>query len=102
MMCREKLSWNGTLSEECLKGILKLVLKFSCMVSQIVVHQITVVAYIFDIAIIIALPHPLFFRNIESHQLNYKLFPFRIASPLLLAKSMKTIFESLIPIIPVN
>ena len=75
MICREKLSWNDMLSEVCLKGILKLVLKFSCMVSLMLVHQITVVGYIFDIIIIIASLHPLFFYIVELHQLNYRLFP---------------------------
>ena len=75
MICRAKLSWNDMLSEMCLKGILKLVLKLSCMVSLMLVHQIMVVGYIFDITIIIASLHPLFFHIVELHQLNYRLFP---------------------------
>ena len=92
MLCRENLGWNDTLSEKYLKEwrlisndvksrrkifklvvdmvILKVLLKLSCMVSQTVVYQVTVAAYISDIVkIIIVSPHPLFFRNLELHMI---------------------------------
>ena len=79
MLCRENLGWNDTLSEKYLKEwrlisndvksrhkivklvvdmvILKVLLKLSCMVSQAVVYQVTVAAYISDIVkIIIVFP----------------------------------------------
>ena len=66
------------------------------------VYQVTVAAYIFDmVTIIIATQHPLFFRNLESHQLKQKTIPrSELQATFLLAKSMKNIYESLIPVIP--
>ena len=56
--------------------ILKVLLKLICIVSQTLVYQVTVAAYISDVVtIIIATPHPLLFRNLEFHQLKHKLFP---------------------------
>ena len=56
--------------------ILKLILMFNYMVSQMLLHQPMIIAYIFDIiTIIIATPYPLFFRNLKSQQLKHKLFP---------------------------
>ena len=56
--------------------ILKVLLKLNYTVSRTLVYQVTVAAYISDIATIItATPHPLFFCNLELHQLKHKLFP---------------------------
>ena len=55
--------------------ILKVLLKLNHTVSRTLVYQVTVAAYISDIATIItATPHPLFFRYLEMHQLKHKLF----------------------------
>ena len=83
--------------------ILKVLLKLSCMVSRTLVYQVRVAAYISGIVtIFIATPHPLFFRNLELNQPKHKLPRLELQATLLLAKSMKSIYESLIPVRPVN
>ena len=83
-------------------GDFKGALKLSCMVSRTLVYHVTVAAYISGVVTIIATTHFLFFGNLELHQLNQSIPHLELLATLLLAKSMKNIYESLIPIIPVS
>ena len=78
-------------------GDFKGALKLSCMVSRTLVYHVTVAAYISGVVTIIATTHFLFFGNLELHQLNQSIPHLELLATLLLAKSMKNIYESLIP-----
>ena len=84
--------------------ILKVLLKFSCMVLQMLVYQVTVAAYISGIVtIIIATTHPLFFSQSRIAPIKSQTIPhLELRAILLLAKSMKNIYKGLITIIPMN
>ena len=84
--------------------ILKVLLKFSCMVLQMLVYQVTVAAYISGIVtIIIATTHPLFFSQSRIAPIKSQTIPhLELRAILLLAKSMKNIYKGLITIIPIN
>ena len=78
-------------------GDFKGALTLSCMVSRTLVYHVTVAAYISGVVTIIATTHFLFFGNLELHQLNQSIPHLELLATLLLAKSMKNIYESLIP-----
>ena len=62
------------------------------MIFPMLVHQVTVVAYICDIVTeFILTGFPLHFRNVKSHKLKQTI-----------AKFMKNIYENLMPKIPIN
>ena len=85
-------------------GDFKGALKLSCMVSRTLVYHVTVAAYISGVVtIIIATTHFLFFWQSRIAPIKSQSIPhLELQATLLLAKSMKNIYEISIPIIPVN
>ena len=84
--------------------ILKLLSKLSCMVSRMLVCQVTVIAYISAIvSILIVTSHLLFFSQSRIAPIKTQTIQrLDLQATLFLAKSIKNVYESVMPVTLVN